>query len=160
MDFTGRKEAGVKIGTVYLNDGGKVFEQLSIFDFLEEKPEAGQKEKPQGSILSDYAFLYTSTATGKNSGIHFMMTKEDAMKWCDSDLSHGSIMGNEWAYFWTTVQNFIACHWGTHKPTLDFRKARDNGIYDEKIAALGLKKYGFEEIRDILKPLGVEVVLY
>ncbi len=134
-----------------------MMEQITIFDYLQSKQEA-EKEREQQK-LSDYAFLYTSTATGKNSGIHFMMTLEDAQTWCESDLSHGVYVGNWWAYFFTSVQNFINCHWGTHKPTLDFRKQKDNGKYDDKIESLGLTKYGFKEIRDILTPLGVEVLL-
>lgn len=136
-------------------------QQISIFDFLEEKAkEVEEKEELHiAESLSDYAFLYTSTATGKNSGIHFMMTLDDAMKWCESDLSHGVYLGNRWAYFFTSVKNFIGCHWGTHKPTLDFRKFKDNGKWDSKIASFGLKKYSFKEIHDILTPLGVEVIL-
>lgn len=136
-------------------------QQISIFDFLEEKQkEVEEKEELHiAESLSDYAFLYTSTATGQNSGIHFMMTLDDAMKWCESDLSHGVYLGNRWAYFFTSVKNFIGCHWGTHKPTLDFRKFKDNGKWDSKIASLGLKKYSFKEIHDILTPLGVEVIL-
>ena len=136
-------------------------QQISIFDFLEEKAkEVEEKEELHiAESLSDYAFLYTSTATGQNSGIHFMMTLDDAMKWCESDLSHGVYLGNQWAYFFTSVKNFIGCHWGTHKPTLDFRKFKDDGKWDSKIASLGLKKYSFKEIHDILTPLGVEVIL-
>ncbi len=135
-------------------------QQLSIFDFMDCEQKTEQKEEVSISeSLADYAFLYTGTATGSNSGIHFMMTIDDAMAWCESNLSHGVYLGNPWAYFFTSVQNFIGCHWGTHKPTLDFRKSKDNGKYDDKITSLGLKKYGFKEIHDILTPLGVEVLL-
>lgn len=70
-------------------------QQISIFDFLEEQKETkGKEELHIAESLADYAFLYTSTATGQNSGIHFMMTVDDAMKWCGSDLSHGVYLGN------------------------------------------------------------------
>ena len=65
-------------------------QQISIFDFLEEKAKEVEEKEELHIVesLSDYAFLYTSTAIGQNSGIHFMMTLDDAMKWCESDLSY------------------------------------------------------------------------
>ncbi len=134
---------------------------MTLFDFIEyEQEKAGKSEELHtAESLSSYAFLYTATATGKNSGIHFMMTVQDAMKWCESDISCGIYLGNRWAYFFTSVQNFITCHWGCTNHILDFSKSKDNGMWDKQISDLGLKKYGFKEIRDILTPLGVEVIL-
>lgn len=107
--------------------------------------------------LSKFAFLYTGTETGKNSGIKFMATIEDAQKWCSSPASKGVIHGTKWAYFFTSVANFIGCHWGTEKPILDITKLFDNGEWDERIAASGCQKIGLDEIAQVLKPLGVEV---
>ncbi len=131
--------------------------QLSLFDFQVEKEPAANEGK---KTLSDYAFLYTAGRAGRNRGIRFMMTLEDAQAWCESDLSKGNMHGNPWAYFFTSVENFCNCHWGQLKgATLDLRKLIDNGMWDEKISSLGLKKYDKKEIKQILEPLGIEVLV-
>lgn len=130
-------------------------------------PEFFQAEKSNADMkdLDSWAFLYTSTATGKNSGIHFMMTTEDAKTFCKSPISCGVYLGAPWAYFFTTVKNFAFCHWGGNHSTspqfgcVDLRKSSDNGKWDNKIAELGLKKYGKAEIKKILAPFGIDVLV-
>lgn len=136
-------------------------EQLSLFNIMEENtPPKPLKESKPDIPLSELAFLYTATETGKNSDIHFMMNLHDAQEWCSSPLSHGVMMGARWAYFYTSVENFCNCHWGQLKGvTLDMRKCRDNGKYDGMIEQMGLKKYGKHEIRDMLKDYGIEVLI-
>lgn len=146
-------------------------EQPTLFDEIEieekRKKEAKQKIKNEAE-LDKWAFLYTATAKGNNSGIHFMMTLEDARKWCSSELSRGVYMGAEWAYFFTSVKNFINFHcWGmdseyrTNKKwgEIDLRHYVDNGKWDKKIEELGLKKYGIYDMKRILEPLGIEVLI-
>lgn len=61
--------------------------QKTLFDEIEieEKREEEAKQQIKNEEeLDKWAFLYTATATGNNSGIHFMMTLEDAKKWCSS----------------------------------------------------------------------------
>ena len=117
------------------------------------------------NLLGEWAFLYTATSTGANSGIHFMMTLPDAKKWCSNPISKGSFMGSEWAYFYTTVENFAFCHWGGNHSTnpqkgvVDLRKLNDNGKWDEKIYGAGCRKYGKQEIKRILEPMGIEVLI-
>ncbi len=106
-----------------------------------------------GRTLDDYAFLYTGTSTGRHSNIHFMMSLEDAMEWCSSELSHGAIYGAEWAYFWTRVSTFISCQWGDN--VINLKGFTDNGQWDDKIASLGLLKISIAEIPEVLGPLGV-----
>lgn len=131
------------------------FEQLSLFI---QGGETGQSSALPS--LSELAFLYTATATGKNSGIHFMMSRDDAVTWCESDLSHGTYLGHPWAYFWTSIENFCNCHWGQLKNAeLDLRKVRDNGKYDEIIESLGLVKYGKHEMKKILALYGIRVLV-
>lgn len=149
---------------------GKHTEQPTLFDEIEveEKREQETKRKIKNEAeLDKWALLYTATAKGNNSGVHFMMTLEDASKWCSSDLSHGTYLGTEWAYFFTSVKNFVNFHcWGmdseyrTNKTwgVIDLRHYTDNGKWDEKINALGLKKYGWHDMKRILEPLGVEVL--
>lgn len=149
---------------------GKHTEQPTLFDEIEieEKSEKkNQKEIRNEEELDKWAFLYTATAKGNNSGIHFMMTLEDARKWCSSELSRGVFHGTEWAYFFTSVKNFVNFHcWGmdseyrTNKKwgVIDLRHYTDNGKWDCKIASLGLKKYGLYDMKRILEPLGIEVL--
>ena len=108
--------------------------------------------------LHDLAILYTATELGNNSGIRFMMTVEDAMKWCEAPVSRGSLMGTEWAYFWTRVSNFITCYWLNDAPCIDFRDASDDGSWDQRIADAGCKKISAWEFSKVLNPLGVQVV--
>lgn len=108
--------------------------------------------------LSNFAFLFTATEKGTNSGVKFMATVEDAKKWCSSEESKGILHGTKWAYFWTSVSNFIGCHWGAGTPMLNISGLIDNGAWDEKIAASGCKKIGLNEFKAVLTPYGVEVI--
>lgn len=121
--------------------------QMSLFD-----------ERPEES-LADYAFLYTATEKGNNSGIRFMMTTEDAQKWCSSEFSQGVLHGTSWSYFYTSVENYVKCHWGTKKPIIDLRKCTDNGSYDEKIFMVGAVKISFTESKNILERFGINVLI-
>ncbi|MDO4571673.1 MAG: hypothetical protein Q4D38_14925 [Planctomycetia bacterium] len=107
--------------------------------------------------MDDYAFLYTATATGKNSGVHFMMSTEDAQNWCASPKSQGVYCGNPWAYFYTTVQNFTTCHWFKNEKVLELRGCCDNGKYDAIIEEMKLKKYSLDEMKTILSRFGIRV---
>ena len=93
--------------------------------------------------LSNFAFLFTATEKGTNSGVKFMATVEDAKKWCSSEESKGILHGTKWAYFWTSVS---------------ISGLIDNGAWDEKIAASGCKKIGLNEFKAVLTPYGVEVI--
>ena len=135
-------------------------EQLSLFDIQTVTPQTELPISISGKSLSDWCFLYTAGAAGRNSGIRFMMKINDAQAWCESDLSHGVLHGNRWAYFYTSVENFCYCHWGQLKgATLDLRKLTDNGEWDDKIAGLGLVKYGKKDIKRILSEYGIEVLI-
>lgn len=155
--------------------------QPELFDFLPEENNTEKEFIGKGKIdltnpikvicgkkedlppLSEWAFLYTSTEKGNNSGIHFMMTKADAIKWCLSPVSKGCLYDTYWAYFWTTVENFAFCHWGGNHSTnpqsgvVDLRKMHDNGRWDEQIKKLGLTKFDKAAIYHILPKYGIEV---
>jgi hypothetical protein len=119
----------------------------------------GDDERPGlDPRLDDYALLYTTTEKGNNSGIRFAMTVEDAMAWCSSPISQGAAHQQRWAYFWTSVKNFIGCHWGPNEPKLVIKGLVDNGQWDDRIASMGLKKIGFPDFRQVFGPLGVEVI--
>lgn len=104
--------------------------------------------------LRDYAFLYTGTAKGNYSGIRFMLTTEQAKQWCSSDISCGVLYGTEWAYFFTTVWQFIE----VYGQPIDLSGLKDNGQWDERLKMLGLEKIALDEIAGVLGAYGVDVV--
>ena len=132
--------------------------QLTLFDAAEIKPQPRQQYQID-ERLREWAFVYTSSSKGNNSGIRFMMTVEDARIWCSSDISQGWLHGTHWLYCWTSIYNFVMCHWTNEKPVIDLRNHEDNGTWDERIASTGARKINFVEAAAILKPLGVEVLL-
>ena len=132
--------------------------QLDLFEALPTATEAPMQSMGVSDQLSDWAFLYTATEKGNNSGIKFAMTIEDAMAWCESPVSKGVLHGTRWAYFWTSARNFIACHWGMQEPVLSLKGVTDNGEWDDRIAALGLRKVHYSQFKALFGPMGVEVM--
>lgn len=139
--------------------------QLTLFDDLppaappKVKRKKVQPEKVPVDLegLENYAILYTATETGKNSGIHYVMTTEDAQKWCSSPVSRGQYMGSEWAYFWTSVKNYLSCVWMGESDELDLTKLSDNGSWDDKLASVGVRKIPISELPELFRPFGVKV---
>lgn len=121
-----------------------------------------QKPDPHAGVnmaaLHELAILYTATEAGNNSGIRFMMTVDDAMKWCENNVSRGVLHGTQWAYFWTRVSNFVTCYWLNDEPCIDLSSARDDGSWDARIEAAGCKKISVWEFSKVLNPLGVQIV--
>ena len=111
--------------------------------------------------LDEWALLFTASKISRSStgGIRFMMTVDDAKAWCSSDRSRGVLMGGEWAYFFYTVNDFLKAWPHPKGKVLDFSKCFDNGKYDGTIASMGLRKYNYAEIAEILAPLGVKVIM-
>jgi hypothetical protein len=132
--------------------------QPDLFDAMPIPAPVAPKTYTLSEDLKSYAFLYTATEKGNNSGIKFAMSLTDAMAWCASPLSRGAVHQTEWAYFWTSVWNFIDCHWGMQEPRLSLKGVTDNGQWDERIASLGLKKIHFSQFKALFGPMGVEVV--
>lgn len=109
--------------------------------------------------LDKYAFLYTATENGNNSGVRFMASLEDAQRWCESEVSKGVLHGARWAYFYTKVSTFITCHWGANDVEIDMSKMTDNGEWDERLASCGVTKNGKRDCKRILEPLGIKVII-
>ena len=129
--------------------------------FFEDNPE---------EILKTYAFLYTATEKGNNSGIRFMMSIEEAEIFCSSPKSRGVLHGTHWAYFFTSVYNYIHAHdcYGEkiHPQSRIKEKyinlkgaADDKGNYDWLISELGLNKINISEIPAIMKTVGISVLV-
>lgn len=102
--------------------------------------------------LEDVALLYTATDRGNHSGIKFAASREDAQAWCESAVSRGNIHGTDWAYFWTSAATFLRAF----PPPLVLTGLVDNGEWDERIAAAGVRKIALDELADQLTPLGVQ----
>lgn len=153
------------------------WQQETLFDFdTSETPEIDPDtlEEPDAidwDELDQYAFLYTATEKGNSTGVKFMATIPDAQAWCASKESQGQLRGVRWAYYWTSVKNYAAFHWGLtfgdtahsismtkrDKHVLDLSKEKDNGQWDERIAASGCRKIGFVQMREILAQFGIDV---
>ena len=117
-----------------------------------EKPTLAETTDLEG--LGLIAFLYTGTELGNYSGIRFASSVEDAMLWCESHVSQGVLHGTRWVYFWTTARRFLE----QFPPPLDIDCYVDSGDWDERIAAAGVTKIGFEDFARVFLPLGVAVV--
>ncbi len=141
-------------------------DQLTLFDEIPAQPVTPKKQTPKKQppkktvdldALANYAILYTATETGKNSGIHYVMTLDDAQKWCSSDVSRGQYMGNKWAYFWTSIANYLTCVWMGESDELDLSTLTDGGSWDNKLDAVGVKKIPVETLPELFAPYGVKV---
>ncbi len=127
--------------------------QASLFEEAEMAPAAPALDI---AALDNYAFLYTGTFKGNFSGVHFMASTEDAMKWCSAMVSKGVIHGTPWAYFFTRVSTFVFKHMGG-EPVIDLDGSSDNLSWDSRIAAAGVAKIALWDIPAVLKPFGVQV---
>ena len=129
--------------------------------FFEDNPE---------EILKTYAFLYTATEKGNNSGIRFMMSIEDAEIFCSSPKSRGVLHGTHWAYFFTSVYNYIHAHdcYGENIHPQSRIKTKyinlkgaadDKGNYDWLIKELNLNKISIYKIPEFFKTYGIDVII-
>lgn len=132
---------------------------FALFDLTPDLVEMPKPEEPwcDWAALEEYAFLYTASESGNNSGIRFMMTTTEAQAWCSDAISRGMLHGTRWAYFYTTVSKFISCHWGTKEPKVVIADLVDNGQWDDRIAAVGLTKISLSDFARVLTPFGVKV---
>lgn len=111
--------------------------------------------------LQDYAFIYT-VSRGGSSGIKFMLSTEDARKWCSSDKSKGGWGMRAWISMYTSAYNFLFVAWTActaDKLQLDLSKCKDDGREDKDLKELGLTKYDFVAIKKILADYGFNVKL-
>lgn len=137
---------------------------FSLFDDDEIPDLTPNTNTTHDEALASWAFLYTATEKGNSTGIKFMATIEDAMRWCSSDASKGQYHGTRWSYFYTSVLNFVRHHrgdadtYGEYEYLLELNGLEDNGAWDERIAASGCQMVKLDEIPAVLEPLGVKCV--
>lgn len=137
--------------------------QDTLFDVTRPEPTPLPLHQVDEARLSQIAFLYTATELGNATGIKFGATLEDAKKWCTSPVSRGSLHGTRWAYFWTSALNYCRYHsgdldtYGGSGLYLDLRGLRDNGLWDERLAAAGVKKIPLAELGALVAACAVTV---
>lgn len=141
---------------------------MSLFDLLEDAAEwtpAAMQQRARAETYDldrarELAFCYTSSEHGNSSGIRFMMTVPDAQKWCESDVSRGTLHGTRWAYFWTRVSTFIEykAEYDGYRPRITLAQLVDSGEWDERIAKVGVVKIGLPDFPDVLGQIGIDVV--
>lgn len=141
--------------------------QLSFFD---PPPILPKLSGEHDDALRALAFLYTATEKGNNSGIRFMMSLDDAMAFCEHPKSSGVLHGTHWAYYFTSVYNFLHAHDDyagiehagarVHEKFLNLKGAtEDKGTFDWLIEEMHLHKINISEIPKVLEPLGVRCLV-
>ena len=105
--------------------------------------------------IDDYSFLFTSSEKSGYGGVKFMMTTEDAKKFCSDNRSKG----NMWAYFFTSIKNHILANNTKPYPAIDLssRIHGDNGSFDWLIEELGLEKIPLSEAAKIISGFGIPI---
>ena len=135
--------------------------QTTIFDYIDVPEETAEQETPSYTT-TDYCLVYLVTRHGGNQGNLFILTKEDAMKFCEDDCSHGRGRGGEWMFNWTSLEHFrqntdaSAQYKNTHGKLEPFRFLIDTGKQDDDFERLGIVKPTRHEMMDILEELGYQ----
>lgn len=82
-----------------------------LFDMDEFRPKETKKERriaeARAAAPDDIALVYTATRGGKATAGHYFMCLDDAKKFCSHPKSKGVLHGNEWAFFWTSLKNYL-----------------------------------------------------
>lgn len=130
--------------------------QLSLFD---TSPEPPKPEEPE----TDWCLVYLVTRSGGNSGNLFVLRRDDAMKLCEDECSHGQARGGFWMFQWTSLEHFrrndaaAKEHQNVYGDLEPFVFIQDIGKQDRDFDRLGIKKPTIREMQGILKELGYEL---
>ena len=131
-------------------------EQLT-FDFLTtEQPEP---EKSQVDV-GDWCLIYLVTKSGGNQGNLFLLHREDAIKLCSDECSHGQARGGHWMFQWTSMSHFVSGdaaakeHEDVHGNLPGFKFVHDTGKQDADFERLGIKKPTLKEMCELLRSWG------
>lgn len=126
--------------------------QLMLFD---EPPLPKHPSKPSGEqVLRSLAVLYTATEKGNSTGPRYIMTVEDAMKFCSDPRSGGAVHGTRWAFFWSSLYNYANCYWMRSEEDdgpqyIDLTSLYDDGRFDWLIKELGIAPVSLEKLKDL-----------
>lgn len=136
----------------------EAFGQISFFENV-DKP---KEEKPQ-TQKTDMCLVYLVTKSGGNSGNLFVLHREDAIKLCTDECSHGSARGGQWMFQWTSLEHFrrddagADQHKNVHGKLEPFVFIPDTGKQDADFERLGISKPSRKEMQDVLLQLGYEM---
>lgn len=103
--------------------------------------------------LEDYVFLFTTSHKNGFGGVKFMMTREDGMKFCSDDRTKG----NGWAFFFTSIANYVEANAINGVINIGKKNNIDNGSMDDIIKDLGLTKINLDDATKILENFGIKV---
>jgi hypothetical protein len=108
------------------------YEQIVLF-----APDKKPAEPPPEEYDGQPALVYLSTEHGAGR-LLWKCTVRDAKKICSLPGTSGKYLGNEWAYFWTTLKNYV----GAGGSLAKYQKKhyqKDDGRFAEIFKANGIK---------------------
>ena len=139
-------------------------EQLTLFDFVSDA--AKLPEVKPLTNEDDYVLVYLVTMKGGNQGNLFVLHREDAIKLCEDECSHGSARQGRWMFNCTSLSHFYDSNnrsvadrqaRDTHGKLTPFVFLRDTGKQDKDFERLGIHKPDIDEISNILRKHGYEI---
>lgn len=129
--------------------------QLNFFDKLPQSETIEQKTKrEENEELKEWALVYMVFRHSGYQGNLFLLKKDDAIKLCSDECSHGVGRGGAWAFFWTTIDHFIRQNDIYDGRLESFVFIKDNGKQDKDFERLGIKKPTRDEQSRILRDMG------
>lgn len=134
--------------------------QITLFDFLEEPASTPAHTKEDNSQSDEWALVYLVTFGSGFKGNLFVLKRDDAIKLCQDDCSHGIGRGGEWMFCWTSLGHFLkdddaaSQHKNVHGNLEDFVFLLDTGKQDADFERLGIIKPTLAESKAILQRMG------
>lgn len=101
--------------------------------------------KPLEDMAREYAVCYIATETGKCQGIYYVMTIDEAQRFVMDKRTQGVSRGHRWAYFYTSLFNFIQ-----RGGIQEARFTHDTGKMDKVLKDLGIKPMSRTQITGLL----------
>ena len=150
-------------------------EQLNMFDYIDEcaketspnlkainyfrehyKPPAPPEPTAAeiARAASDLCFLFTVSEHTRGGKVHFLVSRDEAMRFCSDDRTKGVYMGGKWMYCWTSVDNAFV---SMNDKIVIGRNVTDNGKYDDLLHELRIKPIPLSDYKKTLEPLGFKV---
>ena len=138
-------------------------ESITLFDLMDEQPVHPEEVPARGRDIGDWCLVYLVTQCGGNSGNLFVLHREDAIKLCSDECSHGVARGGHWMFNWTSLEHFYDSKdaskadrqmrnvYGDLEP---FVFIYDTGKQDKDFERLGIHKPNIWEIEDVLRSIG------
>lgn len=142
-------------------------QQLNLFEMLSEDtaPEPAPKPEPEPDS-NDWCLIYLVTMNGGNQGNLFILHREDAIKLCEDECSHGSARQGKWMFCWTSLSHFYDSNdrskadrqaRNVHGVLEPFVFIPDTGKQDKDFERLGIVKPNIREMSKILSECGYEL---